>query len=204
MKRNRLSWFEIVVFLIMVAWLMIHIVYRNTIENTGTLVFNDRGVMFLVRESETCREYEQQGYITMPFHSNEFNSLELFNEQLQPVSRIILDGYEDATDEMHADMRDYIHEMCTNDQGSFTVKSDHGNISVQYAWSHASNGHRYLVVMTVSEYKIVWMSIDTVLNYAIYAVLLVLIIQSMWRNSRLNAYRYRRMMFEQHHLDDAL
>ena len=204
MKRNRLSWFEIVVFLIMVAWLMIHIVYRETIENTGTLVFNDRGVMFLVREEGTCRDYERQGYITMPFHSNEFNSLELFNEQLQPVSRIILDGYEDATDEMHADMRDYIHEMAINDQGSFTVKSDRGNISVQYAWSHASDGHRYLIVMTVSEYKIVWLSIDTILNYAIYIAVMVLIIQSMRRNSRLNAYRYRRMMFEHDHIEDTL
>lgn len=204
MKRNRLSWFEIVVFLIMVAWLMIHIVYRQTIENRGTLVFNDRGVMFLVREQETCQEYERQGYITMPFHSNEFNSLELFNEQLQPVSRFIIDGYENTTDEMYADVRDHVHEMTTNDQGSFTVKSDRGNITVQYAWSHASDGHRYLIVMTVSEYKIVWLSIDTVLNYGIFIAVMVLIIQSMRRNSRLNAYRYRRMMFEHDHLEDTL
>ena len=75
MRRNRLSWFEIVVFLIMVAWLMVHVVYRNTIENTGTLVFNDHGVAFLVREAGVSREYERKGYITMPFHSNQFNSL---------------------------------------------------------------------------------------------------------------------------------
>ena len=131
MKRNRLSWFEIVVFLITMAWLMIHIVYRQTIENRGTLVFNDRGVMFLVREPGACQEYERQGYITMPFHSNEFNSLELFNEQLQPVSRFIIDGYENTTDEMYADMRDHVHEMTTKDQGSLTEKSDPGNITVQ-------------------------------------------------------------------------
>ena len=204
MKRNRLSWFEIVVFLIMVAWLMIHIVYRETIENTGTLVFNGRGVMFLVREPGACQEYERQGYITMPFHSNEFNSLELFNEQLQPVSRFIIDGHENATDKMHADMRDHVDEMTTNDEGSFTVKSDRGKLTVQYAWSHASDGHRYLTVMTVSEYKIIWLSIDTILNYLIYIAVMVLIIQSVRRNSRLNAYRYRRMMFEHDHLEDTL
>ena len=204
MRRNRLSWFEIVVFLIMVAWLMVHIVYRNTIENTGTLVFNDHGVAFLVREEGVSREYERKGYITMPFHSNQFNSLELFDENLRPVSRIIIDGYENATDKMYADMRDYVKEKVTHDTGTFTVSSNHGNVSVQYGWCHASDGRRYLVVITVSEYKIVWLAIDTLLNYGIFIAVMILIIHSMWRNSKLNSYRYRKMMFDRASQDDAI
>lgn len=199
------GWFQILVLFSVVLYLMIHFVYRQTIENTGTLIFDDNGFVFMTRNTQLVDKYRNNGYTVMPFHSNEFNSLELFDEDLNPLVQLIIDGYDQLDDRVIKDMKDHIPVMMTTDNGKFFVKDACGdNITVEYSWIHLSNGSKYLMLMTVSQHKLIWVSIDALLHYFTYVLVMGMIIHSIWKNGHLNIAKYRTMLEEQQNmLDDS-
>ena len=204
MKRHTSGgWFQIVVLFSVVLYLMIHFIYRQTVENTGTLVFDNDGFVFMTRNTQLVDKYKNDGYTVMPFHSNEFNSLELFDEDLNPLVQLIIDGHDKLDDRVIKDMRDHIPIIMTTDNGKFFIKDAYGdNITVEYSWIYLSNGSKYLMLMTVSQHKLIWVSIDALLHYATYVLVMGMIIHSIWKNGRLNIAKYRTMLKEQQNMLD--
>ena len=204
MKRHTSGgWFQIVVLFSVVLYLMIHFIYRQTVENTGTLVFDNDGFVFMTRNTQIVDKYKDDGYTVMPFHSNEFNSLELFDEDLNPLVQLIIDGHEQLNDRVIKDMRDHIPIIMTTDNGKFFVKDACGdNITVEYSWIYLSNGSKYLMLMTVSQHKLIWVSIDALLHYLTYILVMGMIIHSIWKNGRLNIAKYKTMLEEQQNMLD--
>lgn len=204
-RRTSGGWFQIVVLFSVVLYLMIHFIYRQTVENTGTLVFDNDGFVFMTRNTQLVDKYKNDGYTVMPFHSNEFNSLELFDEDLNPLVQLIIDGYDKLDDRVIKDMKDHIPIIMTTDNGKFFVKDACGdNITVEYSWIDLSNGSKYLMVMTVSQHKLIWVSIDALLHYLTYILVMGMIIHSIWKNGRLNIAKYKTMLEEQQNmLDDS-
>lgn len=199
------GWFQILVLFSVVLYLMIHMIYRQTVENRGTLIFDDDGFVFMTRNTQLVDKYKNNGYTVMPFHSNEFNSLELFDEDLNPLVQLIIDGYDQLNDRVIKDMNDHIPEMMTTDNGKFFIKDAYDdNITVEYNWIHLSNGSKYLMLMTVSQHKLIWVSIDALLHYITYLLVMGMIIHSIWKNGRLNIAKYKTMLEEQQNmLDDS-
>lgn len=197
------GWFQIVVLFSVVLYLMIHLIYRQNVENTGTLIFDDDGFVFMTRNAQVVERYKENGYTVMPFHSNEFNSLELFDEDLNPLVQLIIDGHDKLDDRVIKDMRDHIPIIMTTDNGKFFIKDAYGdNITVEYNWIHLSNDSKYLMLMTVSQHKLIWVSIDALLHYGTYVLVMGMIIHSIWKNGRLNIAKYRTMLKEQQNMFD--
>lgn len=199
------GWFQILVLFSVVLYLMIHLIYRQTVENRGTLIFDDDGFVFMTRNTQLVDKYKNDGYTVMPFHPNEFNSLELFDEDLNPLVQLIIDGYDQLNDRVIKDMKDHIPEMMITDNGKFFIKDAYDdNITVEYNWIHLSNGSKYLMLMTVSQHKLIWVSIDALLHYITYLLVMGMIIHSIWKNGRLNIAKYKTMLEEQQNmLDDS-
>lgn len=199
------GWFQIIVLFSVVLYLMIHLIYRQTVENTGTLIFDDDGFVFMTRNAQVVERYKENGYTVMPFHANEFNSLELFDEDLNPLVQLIIDGHDQLDDRVIKDMRDHIPIIMTTDNGKFFIKDVYGdNITVEYSWIYLSNGSKYLMLMTVSQHKLIWVSIDALLHYGTYVLVMGMIIHSIWKNGHLNIAKYRTMLEEQQNmLDDS-
>lgn len=197
MNRRKGLVVETIVFILLALFIIAHLIYRNNYETRGWLVFDGSGSIFLVREKDVADKCAEDGYSIMPYHGNDINSFELYDENFNTIARLVIDGREEFR-QIDQSVIDEMEELfSTQSSGSLKLSNViNDTLTIDFTWISTDAGERCLVIKSSSQAKRIALSVDAVLNYMTYVLVMILIVRSICCRGRLNIAEYRNLQLE--------
>ena len=199
---------EVILLILTLTIFINHLFYRNNYEKRGWLVFDGRGSAYLVRDHGEASEYIKHGFAAIWYEPHITNMLAVYSDEMIPIFRMVMSEYEEMNHQAKLDIMDYQDEFYSKDRGIIQVKTDalgqDDMMTISFKWVTSVRGNRYLAITTSSDIDKWRLSLDSILSYLLYVIIMALIIRSLFLQSKIILLRYEHISVNGVWLDDDI